>query len=77
MKLKEFCQLLDVTPATVRRWQKLGHLQDNRLANNMRTFTIEDVEKMQKLRGSRKLMFNEKSLKNLVNIKKIEFESIY
>jgi DNA-binding transcriptional MerR regulator len=53
MLTAEAARLADVTPATVRLWEKQGKLTATRTASGVRLFNRADVEAMAKGRRSR------------------------
>jgi len=50
MKMKQFCNLLNVSNVTVMNWQKAGYIPDRRDKNGYRIFNNADVAKIVKLR---------------------------
>ena len=50
LKVSEVARMLDITPAMIRRWERYGLFTPVRAANNYRVYTIDDVEKLRKIK---------------------------
>jgi len=61
IKLKEFCFIMNVSPSTVKRWQRKGYIPDRRDNNKRRYFIQEDIDAIRKIRGNKLKLYTKKS----------------
>lgn len=52
--VKDVAKICDVTPATVRNWDRAGKLKAQRTSSGMRIFNKSDIEKFARERETRK-----------------------
>lgn len=50
LKVSEVAKMLDIAPSTIRRWEKYGLFTPLRAGNNYRVYTLDDVEKLKKIK---------------------------
>jgi len=50
VNIKEAAKLIDVTPATIRNWEKHGLVAPVRLKNGYRAYSSADIERLQKIK---------------------------
>lgn len=48
--INEAANMVEVSPATLRNWEKAGLFKANRSGNNYRVFTVNDIEMLKKIR---------------------------
>ena len=48
-KIREFSEMIGVTPSTLRNWDRSGLLKSNRTISNQRYYTDEHIRKIEEM----------------------------
>ena len=73
MFINELAKKLKITPRTIRHYEELGIIKTERLANNYRQFSDENIDKLKFIVRARKLGFSLSECTELIKLFKNEY----